>query len=259
VTPHSVYYGLANEIHTARKATLDTAFAAHPNRFKNKNPHPPAMLAADWSNLLPSCPPCNQLRRQTIFEVGMTLEDLDKARLAVSKGRGGKANAFPMRAPAIWVTSEAGDIGNEDPLLINPSIRDPSKHLQWVFDWKKQDQYLWEANPVLVAARPRQAPSGEDPYAKASIGIYGLNRSGLVRERVARVKLMQRAASIVVRTLRDLTEASGQRADRLLAQLKEDRAALVALTASDQPYAGMAKAFVELFEEELTRRANDAI
>jgi hypothetical protein len=112
---------------------------------------------------------------------------------------------------------------------------------------------------VLVAARPRQIPSGEDPYGKASIGIYGLNRSGRVRERVALVKRMQRYASIVVRTLRDLTEASGQQADRLQVRLKEDRAELMALTASDQPYAGMAKAFVELFDEELTRHANDAI
>ena len=55
----------------------------------------------------------------------MTLEQLEKARLAAPKGRSGKANAFPMRAPARWVTSEAGDVSTEDPLLIHPSLRDP--------------------------------------------------------------------------------------------------------------------------------------
>jgi len=215
-------------------------------------------LAADWSNLLPSCPPCNQWRCQTIFEIGMTLEQLEKARLAAPKGRSGKANAFPMRAPVNWVTGEAGDLGSEDPLLIHPSVRDPSDHLQWVFDWRKEDGYLWEAAPLLVAVRPRQIQGSDDPYGKASIGIYGLNRDGLLRARMAQVKLLQRAARIVVRTLKDLAEAAGPRAD-LQVRLQEDRAALLAFTASDQPYAGMAKAFVELFNEELTRRASDAI
>lgn len=216
-------------------------------------------LAADWSNLLPSCPPCNQLRHQTIFDIGMTLEELEKARLKAPAGRGGKANAFPMRPPANWVTAEAGDLGQEDPLLIHPSMRDPSQHLQWVFDWKKDGAYVWEGDPLLVAVRPRQIAGGDDPYGTASIGVYGLNRSGLVRERMARAKLMQAAAQIVVRTLEDLAEAAAARAAVLQARLRQDRAALLGFTARDQPYAGMAKAFVELFDVELTRRASDAI
>jgi putative transposase len=50
MTPHSVHYGLAKEMHTARQITLDAAFLAHPNRFKSKNPQPPAMPTAAWIN-----------------------------------------------------------------------------------------------------------------------------------------------------------------------------------------------------------------
>jgi putative transposase len=40
VTPHSIHYGTAQAVHAARQATLDQAFAAHPNRFKGKQPQP---------------------------------------------------------------------------------------------------------------------------------------------------------------------------------------------------------------------------
>lgn len=50
MTPHSVHYGHAKEMHAARQITLDAAFLAHPNRFKSKNPQPPAMPMAAWIN-----------------------------------------------------------------------------------------------------------------------------------------------------------------------------------------------------------------
>ena len=110
-------------------------------------------------------------------------------------------------------------------------------HLQWVFDWNKDDRYLREADPLLVAVRPRPARGSDDPYGMASIGIYGLNRSGLVRERMARVKLMQAAVRKVMDTLEDLAEASSLRADALRIRLERDKADLMAFAASNQPYA----------------------
>ena len=50
MTPHSVHYGLAKEMRAARQITLDAAFLAHPNRFKSRNPQPPAMPMAAWIN-----------------------------------------------------------------------------------------------------------------------------------------------------------------------------------------------------------------
>jgi transposase InsO family protein len=50
MTPHSVHYRLADDLRVIRQATLDAAFLAHPNRFKNKRPQLPPMPTAAWIN-----------------------------------------------------------------------------------------------------------------------------------------------------------------------------------------------------------------
>jgi hypothetical protein len=50
MTPHSVHYGLAADMRVIRQATLDAAFLANPNRFKNKRPQLPPMPTAAWIN-----------------------------------------------------------------------------------------------------------------------------------------------------------------------------------------------------------------
>lgn len=50
MTPHSVHYGLAEEIRVTRQSTLDAAFLANPNRFKNTKPKLPKMPTAAWIN-----------------------------------------------------------------------------------------------------------------------------------------------------------------------------------------------------------------
>ena len=50
MTPHSVHYGTATAIHATRQATLDSAFLAHPNRFKGKKPMPLDLPTEVWIN-----------------------------------------------------------------------------------------------------------------------------------------------------------------------------------------------------------------
>jgi putative transposase len=50
MTPHSVHSGHAQAMIPVRQATLDAAFADHPNRFKGKRPKPPEMPTAAWIN-----------------------------------------------------------------------------------------------------------------------------------------------------------------------------------------------------------------
>lgn len=50
MTPHSVHYGLAADLRVIRQDTLDAAFLANPNWFKNKRPQLPPMPAAVWIN-----------------------------------------------------------------------------------------------------------------------------------------------------------------------------------------------------------------
>jgi putative transposase len=50
MTPHTVHYGEALALNLQRAATLNTAFIAHPQRFKGIAPKPPALPTAAWIN-----------------------------------------------------------------------------------------------------------------------------------------------------------------------------------------------------------------
>ena len=67
MTPHSVHYGLAEEIRITRQATLNAAFLANPKRFKNTKPKLPKMPTAAWIN-----PPPEE-KKPTSNPVGTTL------------------------------------------------------------------------------------------------------------------------------------------------------------------------------------------
>jgi putative transposase len=49
-TPASVHYGTAPEIRAQRAATLDTAYAANPGRFRHQRPTPPKLPTVAWIN-----------------------------------------------------------------------------------------------------------------------------------------------------------------------------------------------------------------
>lgn len=49
-TPASVHYGTAVEVRAQRQQTLNTAYAAHSERFGNRRPQPPKLPTAAWIN-----------------------------------------------------------------------------------------------------------------------------------------------------------------------------------------------------------------
>ena len=49
-TPASFHYGTATQVRALRQATLDTAYAAHPERFGHRRPEPPKLPAEAWIN-----------------------------------------------------------------------------------------------------------------------------------------------------------------------------------------------------------------
>jgi uncharacterized protein (TIGR02646 family) len=213
-------------------------------------------LAATWSNLLPSCPPCNQRRRQTAFDPGMTLEEFEEKRRKQAETLSGKANSFPVRQ-SNWVTDENGDLTAEDPLLINPCDRDPAQHLEYVFDWKRP-QYIWEAEQVTAVVRPRLQGGQEDPYAKASIAIYGLRRAGLFRAHLKVIKDLQLLCIPIVDLVRDLAkDPPPANAATLVNRLRTYKKNLHARTKPGEPYAAVATAFVAAFDSELDRLRNE--
>ena len=211
-------------------------------------------LAAAWSNLLPSCRDCNQLRAQLAFDAGMTLEEFDRARRKEPDETSGKGNSFPVRG-GNWIADETSDLTTEDPLLINPTLRNPADHLEWVFDWDRT-MYLWEAPRIAAAVRPRLVNGEDDPYGKASIAVYGLNRAGLVRARMARIDEMRVLCKRVVKNMLRLRDAQpGQNMDWVHQDLADDKESLLQFAEPPKPYAGMASAFLAEFFSELTRMA----
>ena len=53
-TPEAVHYGRAQALQATRQAVLTAAYAAHPERFVNRPPTPPALPTAAWINPPPT-------------------------------------------------------------------------------------------------------------------------------------------------------------------------------------------------------------
>lgn len=114
-------------------------------------------LAAEWENLLPSCTDCNSERYHK-------LEDGSEIKY-------GKANLFPIDGPWPPRLTPGGE-AKEKALLLHPCHEHPEQHLVFLDDGVVQ--------PALDPA------GGEDPKAKASIPVYGLQRPQLVQARKER-------------------------------------------------------------------------
>ena len=82
-------------------------------------------LAADWDNLLLSCPGCNRRNRKLTLKPDGSFDfDADST---------GKLDRFPLRDEAQRITSHLQDVANEDDarLLLNPCLDKPERHLRF--------------------------------------------------------------------------------------------------------------------------------
>ncbi|MFM0089298.1 AAA family ATPase [Paraburkholderia sediminicola] len=159
-------------------------------------------LAYDWDNLLPSCSVCNRRGRSDGHLVG--------------KGR-----LFPVTGNRAELLSSVEQCRiDEDGTLIDPCYDEPHDHL--TFDEKGE----------CVAKTSRGA---------LSIGILGLNRSSLVRERLA---VRVRVEAAIERVLDGL--ATGREQSEGSVAVKD----LLAMTSKDAPYAGAARVFATAALEE---------
>jgi uncharacterized protein (TIGR02646 family) len=135
-------------------------------------------LAAEWSNLLPSCIRCNRVETQPLY---------DGTELKMGKGE-----RFPL-ADELKRASTVGAEAFEIPLLIDPSHEDPSAFIRFVDD--NGDCIAVPIDPDTTSLCARRA--------RASIDIYGLNRAGLVRDR-SRYMRRAKAAILNLRRLNKL-------------------------------------------------------
>lgn len=68
LTPETVHYGLADTVLAARAQTLQAAFLAHPERFKDRLPQPQSLPKAVWIN------PPDELPKQKIVQPEQDLQ-----------------------------------------------------------------------------------------------------------------------------------------------------------------------------------------
>lgn len=189
-------------------------------------------LANDWDNFLPTCRDCNKSLKQHIVTPNMTrpeVEDLLSKTPASTHGKGIQFNIRGTRA----VTSVCALL-LEDPLLIDPCRRDPANDLRWDFTGE------------LTLIEPKSGAAGPSPYGEYTINTCALNRAELVLDRIPALRQMRLLRTHI---LNRLTLWNGS-ADELAIILAETQI-LNSYTEPDQPFAGMAKAYVNDFMEEL--------
>lgn len=115
-------------------------------------------LAASWDNLLPSCIRCNRQEYFTIYDGSTVLL--------------GKGNLFPIDDEATRAKVPGAEAA-ELPLLIDPSIEEPSAYIRFEPRDGKWLAVPVDPDPASLAWR----------RAHNSINAYALNRPGLVRKR----------------------------------------------------------------------------
>lgn len=195
-------------------------------------------LAHDWTNLLPSCTPCNQTRRQHIVTEAMTVEEFTNLMAKRAKDSYGKANQFPIAG--IRATSASGNLEHEKPDLIDPTREDPEPF----FRWSKTGRYS------VVLARP--ADPVENSRALSTINVFALNRMNLVQSRTSILTELRFQAEEIIEDLEeDIADGGSPRhLDRALRRAD----AMRRLHGPEKPYSAMVKEFVDDFATRLLKR-----
>lgn len=180
-------------------------------------------LAAEWTNLLPSCIDCNRKRTHQFADAGPALR--------------GKANKFPIANPAKRA-SQPGQEGREQRLLLHPCLDRPEQHLEFIEEGA--------IRPALVAGTPSE-------MGRNSIEVYGLDRPGLVQERQRLLIRMNGLMGRIRRTLERMQQpgADARRRQELDEDLRLDVGELKTYEGADQPYAGMARQVIGRFLREM--------
>jgi uncharacterized protein (TIGR02646 family) len=204
--------------HYRPKGQVLEANGAHPGYW---------WLAMDWTNLVLSCQHCNQRRAHIIIDPGMTEEQVQDRIDRWQTQTRGKLDSFPTE-DGIWVSRPEDAVTSERPLLIDPTRVDPELHITWVL------------NEPFVSVTHRNR------IGKTSIDIYALNRRYLVERRTVHLRELRRRGD---RIIAKLNEAVNQSDDAVAASMRasalEQVQDLRGMCKQDQPYAGLARAYLK--------------
>ena len=193
-------------------------------------------LAHSWSNLLPTCGPCNKGLRQHVVTPDMTIQEVEAMLARPEKLLEGKQNSFPVGAPRL--TAKLDDHDAEQPHLIDPTRSEPTLYLRW----SHASHYS-----VLVPATVAGGPSIE---GSETIRCLALNRSGLVEARTKQLSILRGQRTRILEDLEASIQDSANQAIYVHLALRsvED---MKLHCAADQEFSAMSCAFVAAFQEEL--------
>jgi uncharacterized protein (TIGR02646 family) len=177
-------------------------------------------LAAEWSNLLPSCVDCNRARYQKFSRLPYHMT--------------GKANKFPLATEARRAR-RPGQERHESPLLLDPCRDHPEEHL--LFDDHGN------VDPT------RDAHGRVKMKGKVSIEVFGLDRDPTVRARRRVLKFLCRGMERIERLSLRLDERPGDRA--IEQELRDEYRELIEFTEPTSEFAQMARQVISRFEARL--------
>nr|WP_063571373.1 hypothetical protein [Luteibacter rhizovicinus] len=200
-------------------------------------------LACEWTNLLPSCIDCNRSRYHDRVEGAPEFDD----GTTLLKALYGKGNDFPItgkRARKPGDNCEA-----EDPLLIDPTQRDPSCHITW--ETVNRSHF---AAPVW-----NEAEGAPDKYGLASIRTYGLNRRVLMEERARVVLTIASYEKTLAGRIRRAASSTGDDLENNLAEIIDDLCTLRELAEPDRPYSAAARKAIDQFLSSVRESLQEAL
>lgn len=178
-------------------------------------------LAADWDNLLRSCPGCNRKRSQPV--------GAEEEEEAVGKGM-----QFPVADERKRWRSH-NQACNETPLLLHPCHDRPERFLHFVTDDVDSERL------GLLEPRPR-IRKNNNAKADASITVFGLNRSSLKNKRketLLRIRVLFKDITTDANTMRALPP--GPERVEVANRIQEKQRELDAMTKADREYALLAR------------------
>lgn len=191
-------------------------------------------LAADWHNLLLSCPNCNRKAEHSI-EGEIVPEKV------------GKHTRFPMRNGFVRQSKFPYDVAKEEKyrLLLNPCIDKPNQHLDFELDGRKEQM-------GLVRGMVNEKGDFSD-MGQTSIKVYGLMRVDLVQERRYVAAVFWRNLEILllnmelIESLRSQPIGNPEPLKRAIQLFNLSSLALIESLEDEQEYLGMKRQLLKRF------------
>ena len=197
-------------------------------------------LAADWDNLLFSCPFCNQTNTHKIIEDGKTQEVVL-----------GKLNQFPLetekfrlnyRHGNIYLSNrilykEVFDLEESERLLLNPCL---DLNIENLFKYNDDGAIIVNEGLTYI----------EQKKAETSIRVYALHRLNLAqarRERIIQIKSQIKRVENAIKNFNRYINNSDEEKIWFEGIMKDEMRILKVFIEPDQEYAGLARYIINKY------------